>query len=93
MAPGLVRRWHSRGDSARWLSGNRGPEPGADDREQLANFDHPLGVFNVVGNIAMFVPLGWLVALVAERRRLLIGAIAGFGVSATIEVTQWLIGY
>jgi hypothetical protein len=68
------------------------PYPGQTIREQLTNFDHPLGVFNVVGNIAMFVPLGWLVALVAERRRLLIAAIAGFGVSVTIEVTQWLIG-
>ena len=49
-------------------------------------------MFNVIGNIALFVPLGWLLALIVRRRRLLVAAIAGFGLSAAIEVVQSLIG-
>lgn len=49
---------------------------------------HPLGVFNVIGNIAMFVPLGWLLALATTRRPVLVAAIVGFGLSVTIEAAQ-----
>jgi glycopeptide antibiotics resistance protein len=53
---------------------------------------HPLGVFNVIGNIAMFVPLGWLLALATRRRQVLVAAIVGFGLSAAIEVVQAFTG-
>lgn len=66
--------------------------PGWTVSQQLTNPRHPLGVGNVVGNVAMFVPLGWLLALVIRRRRILIAAIVGFGLSALIEVVQWFTG-
>lgn len=66
--------------------------PGRTIHEQLTNVDHALGVFNVVGNLAMFVPLGWLLALVVRRRPLVVAAAVGFGLSLTIEVVQALIG-
>jgi len=66
--------------------------PGWTVTQQLTNPYHPFGVANVLGNVAMFVPLGWLLALVVERRRILIAAAAGFGLSATIEVVQWFTG-
>jgi glycopeptide antibiotics resistance protein len=66
--------------------------PGWTISQQLTEPDHPLGVFNVVGNVAVFVPLGWLLALVTRRRRILVAAIAGFGLSAVIEVLQSFTG-
>lgn len=65
--------------------------PGWTIREQLTG-DHALGTFNVLGNVVMFVPLGWLVALVAERRRLMGAAIVCVGLSAAIEVVQSFVG-
>ncbi|GAA0932187.1 VanZ family protein [Pseudonocardia zijingensis] len=65
--------------------------PGRTIGEQLTG-DHALGLFNVLGNIAMFVPLGWLVALVAPRRRLVGAAVVGVGLSATIEIVQLFVG-
>jgi hypothetical protein len=66
--------------------------PGWTVSQQLTDPDHPLGVFNVVGNVAVFVPLGWLLALVTKRRPILAAAIAGFGLSAVIEVLQFFTG-
>ena len=66
--------------------------PGWTVNHQLTDPSYPLGVGNVVGNVAMFVPLGWLVALVIGRRRILVAAIVGFGLSAVIEVVQWFTG-
>ncbi|MEX1077896.1 MAG: VanZ family protein [Homoserinimonas sp.] len=66
--------------------------PGWTISQQLTDPDHPFGVGNVVGNVAMFVPLGWLVTLVTRRRRIVVAAIVGFGLSALIEVVQSLTG-
>lgn len=71
--------------------GRRGRYPGQTIRAQLTG-DHALGVFNVLGNVAMFVPLGWLGVLVAERYRFLAAVIAGVGLSAAIEVVQSFVG-
>ncbi|MHA6670210.1 VanZ family protein [Homoserinimonas sp. A447] len=66
--------------------------PGWTINQQLTAPEHPFGLGNVVGNVAMFVPLGWLVALVTRRRRILVAAIVGFGLSAVIEVVQSITG-
>jgi glycopeptide antibiotics resistance protein len=66
--------------------------PGWTINQQLTDPHHPFGLGNVVGNVAMFVPLGWLVVLVARRRRILAAALAGFGLSALIEVVQAFTG-
>lgn len=66
--------------------------PGWTINQQLTDPHHPFGLGNVVGNVAMFVPLGWLVALVVTRRRILAAALTGFGLSAVIEVVQSLTG-
>lgn len=60
--------------------------------ELVNNPNHGLGVFNVLGNIVMFVPLGWLLAIAATRRRLLLPIATGIGLSMAIEVTQAFIG-
>ncbi|MCK9795996.1 VanZ family protein [Isoptericola sp. 4D.3] len=65
--------------------------PGSSIRAGLAG-EHALGLFNVLGNVLLFVPVGWLLALAVPRRRVLIAAVAGFGLSAAIEVTQSFLG-
>ncbi|QTX05644.1 VanZ family protein [Agromyces archimandritae] len=71
--------------------------PGDTIVPQLTNPDYPLGRFNVIGNLAVFVPIGWLVALLAAPRltagsRVLVGAAAGTLLSIAIEITQGLTG-
>lgn len=73
--------------------------PGAGIRAELDNVNHTLGVVNVLGNIVMFVPLGWLTAVVvlyapssevlAGLRR---GTLAGLMLSLAIEVSQYFLG-
>jgi len=53
---------------------------------------HPLGVFNIFGNVAMFAPVGWLIVLVLERWRLVLATVIGVALSAAIEVTQLFVG-
>jgi glycopeptide antibiotics resistance protein len=53
---------------------------------------HPLGVFNIFGNVAMFAPVGWLIVLVLERWRLLLATAIGVTFSAAIEVSQSFVG-
>lgn len=50
-----------------------------------------LSMVNVVGNVIMFVPLGWLLALVT-RRRLLAPVLLGAALSVAIETVQAFIG-
>jgi hypothetical protein len=54
--------------------------------------DDRLGLFNVVGNVAMFVPVGWLLAVLVGRRRVLRALFACVGLSMAIEVTQLFVG-
>ena len=56
---------------------------------------HPAGVVNIFGNIAVFVPLGALVAWLARAPwlvRILVGTTAGALFSALIEVMQLAAG-
>jgi glycopeptide antibiotics resistance protein len=66
--------------------------PGRTIIAELSTPGHPLGLLNVVGNVAMFVPFGWLLALAIARRPLVVAVVAGAGLSVSIEVAQSLIG-
>jgi hypothetical protein len=59
---------------------------------ELSSINRSLGLINVFGNVAMFVPIGWLVALLVTRRRLLVGTLAGLLLSVLIEVWQMVSG-
>jgi len=72
-------------------SGSSNLIPGRTIVEELTG-GTPLGVFNVVGNVAMFVPFGWLLVLAAARRPLVLAVVAGVGLSVVIELVQSLIG-
>ena len=56
------------------------------------NPDDRLGLFNVVGNVAMFIPVGWLLAVFVGRRRVLKAVVASVGLSTAIEVAQLFVG-
>lgn len=59
---------------------------------ELHNINRELGLVNVLGNVAMFVPVGWLVALLVRRRGLVVGALSAAGLSVAIEIWQSLSG-
>ncbi|KQY98800.1 hypothetical protein ASD19_06210 [Microbacterium sp. Root53] len=66
--------------------------PGFTILDQLTDPYEPLGLVNVVGNIAVFLPIGWLVALLADRHPVATATLAGVGLSIAIEVAQYFIG-
>lgn len=59
---------------------------------ELSNINRELGLLNVFGNVLMFVPVGWLSALLAPRRAFVVGALSAAGLSIAIEVWQMLSG-
>jgi len=59
---------------------------------ELNNVNRELGLLNVVGNVVMFVPIGWLAALLVRRRGFVFGALSAAGFSAAIEIWQALSG-
>ena len=59
---------------------------------ELNNINRELGLLNVFGNVAMFVPLGWLATLLVRRRGFVVGALSAAGFSAAIEIWQSLSG-
>lgn len=74
-------------------------EPGAGIRAELDNVNQALGLVNILGNVAMFIPLGWLsVAVVLYTpttttwRGLGLGVLAGFGLTIAIETLQYILG-
>jgi len=50
------------------------------------------GHLNLVGNVAMFVPVGALVAWIAQRWRVAVATVVGFLFSVGIELTQLGLG-
>lgn len=73
--------------------------PGAGIRAELENVNHSLGVVNILGNILLFVPLGWLTAVAVLYdpptgvwRGLRRGFLAGLVLSLSIEMLQYLLG-
>jgi len=65
--------------------------PGAGIRSALNNVNHRLGLLNLLGNVIMFAPVGFLVPF-ASRHRWSGATAACVVLSATIEVTQLLTG-
>jgi len=61
-------------------------------KSEWNNINRSLGMVNIFGNIVMFVPIGWLVTVLAPRRRALAGIVAGIAFSGVIEVWQMLSG-
>jgi hypothetical protein len=61
-------------------------------RAELGSVNRGLGLVNVVGNVLMLVPVGWLAAVLAPRRRLLTGTVAALVLSAAVEVGQVVVG-
>lgn len=59
---------------------------------ELRSINRSLGLLNVFGNVAMFVPIGWLVAVLSTRQRLLVGTLAGLLLSGSVEVWQMVSG-
>jgi glycopeptide antibiotics resistance protein len=58
--------------------------------EELHNVNREVGVANVVGNVVMFVPLGWLLRLVTGRTWRAVVVAAAF--STFIETVQFFTG-
>ena len=65
---------------------------GASIRAELGNINRALGLVNVFGNVAMFVPIGWLVAVLAARRPIVVGTVCALSLSASVEVGQMVSG-
>ncbi len=61
-------------------------------RGEFTNINRSVGVANLLGNVALFVPIGWLTAVLSGRRRLLIGTLAGLLLSTAVEVWQMASG-
>jgi hypothetical protein len=59
---------------------------------ELNNINRELGLLNVFGNVAMFVPLGWVAGLLVRRWGFVVGALSAVGFSAAIEIWQSLSG-
>jgi len=74
-------------------------QPGAGIRAELGNVNHALGVVNVLGNVVLFIPLGWLTTVIAlyepsaeGSRAVRRGVLTGLALSVAIEIPQYLLG-
>ena len=65
---------------------------GASIQAELQNINRPLGLLNVFGNVVMFMPIGWLTAVLSARRPLLVGTVCALVLSCSVEVWQMLSG-
>lgn len=59
---------------------------------ELDNINRSLGLLNVFGNVAMFMPIGWFVAVLFNRRPVVLGSLCALWLSASVEVWQMLSG-
>lgn len=65
--------------------------PGSGIRSALNNVNRGLGLLNLVGNVVMFAPVGFLLPVVARLR--LRGAVAACAsLSVTVELLQLMLG-
>ncbi|WIX83286.1 VanZ family protein [Amycolatopsis carbonis] len=58
--------------------------------DEARNANGRLGLINNAGNIALFVPLGFLASVVTRRKAAVIAALAGL--SVVIEIVQYFVG-
>ena len=61
-------------------------------RAELRNINRSLGLLNVFGNVAMFMPTGWLVAVLSSRLPVLVGTLSALLLSTSVEVWQMVSG-
>ena len=61
-------------------------------RAELRNINRSLGLLNVFGNVAMFMPIGWLVAVLSSRRPIVVGTLCALLLSTSVEVWQMISG-
>ena len=61
-------------------------------RGELTNINRSLGVVNVLGNVVLFMPIGWLVAVLTPRRPILLGSLSALALSTAVEVWQMASG-
>lgn len=61
-------------------------------RAELTNINRSLGVVNVLGNVVLFMPIGWLVAVLTARRPILLGSLSALALSTAVEVWQMASG-
>ncbi len=61
-------------------------------RAELRNINRSLGLVNVFGNVAMFMPTGWLIAVLSAQRPILVGTLCALLLSTSVEVWQMLSG-
>ncbi|MGH3478591.1 MAG: VanZ family protein [Nocardioidaceae bacterium] len=61
-------------------------------RAELDNINRSLGLLNVFGNVAMFMPIGWFVAVLSNRRPVVLGSFCALLLSASVEVWQMFSG-
>jgi hypothetical protein len=59
---------------------------------ELRSINRSLGLLNVVGNVALFMPIGWLVAVLSVRRPILVGTLCALLGSTLVEVWQMASG-
>jgi len=64
--------------------------PGRTIGEELHNGSIALGSVNLLGNVAMFLPVGWLTSALS-RGRVWPGLAAGLALSLTIETGQYVL--
>jgi VanZ like protein len=61
-------------------------------RAELRSINRSLGLLNVFGNVALFMPTGWLVAVLSGRRPILVGTLCALLLSTSVEVWQMASG-
>ena len=61
-------------------------------RAELRSINRSLGLLNVFGNVAMFMPVGWLVAVLSTRRPVVVGTLCALALSTSVEVGQMFSG-
>lgn len=61
-------------------------------RAELWNINRSLGLVNIFGNVALFMPIGWLVAVLSARRPIVVGTLCALLLSTSVEVWQMLSG-
>jgi len=61
-------------------------------RGELTNINRSVGVVNVFGNVVLFMPIGWLVAVLTPRRPILVGSLSALALSTAVEVWQMASG-
>ncbi len=61
-------------------------------RGELGSVNRTLGLVNVFGNVALLVPVGWMAAVLASRRPILVGTSSALALSVSVEVWQMLSG-